>query len=379
MREGTIVRWMRNEGDAVAEGDSVLEIETEKALIEVPALDAGKILRLVAEVGSVVPVGDVLAVLETPDSSRTRAPAMKEASVERSAQSEPAPAVLDEKQKPEPEGRASPLARRLARQLKVDLTGVRGTGPRGLVTEADVQAAVTNRNSSMSADSLKPVRTETLNGMRKAIAAAMSRSVAEAPQVTLTREAGMAGVVAVRREAGEQVSITDVILATVARVMGRHPQLNAHLVGDELRLFDTVNIALAVAVEEGLVTPVLRDVRRKSLAEIAIQRRQLVDKARSKSLRQAELEEGTFTITNLGAYGIDAFTPILSQPQVAILGIGAARPRPSIVDSSVVIRDICSLSLTFDHRALDGAPAARFLAELASLLDNPDQLKKELQ
>jgi pyruvate dehydrogenase E2 component (dihydrolipoamide acetyltransferase) len=386
MREGTIVRWVRREGDAVAEGDPVLEIETDKAIIEVPAMDAGTIIRLVAEVGSVVPVGDVLAILEGPDDSGARASELADTLGENNPQPTAmtgvsAPlnrAAVNEEQQLEREGRASPLARRIARELRVNLARVYGTGPRGLVTEADVRAAASTSEADISADALRPVRTETLSGMRKAIAVAMSQSIAEAPQVTLTREAGMAGVSSVRKEASEHVSITDVILATVAHTLVRHPRLNAHLIGDELRLFEAVNIALAVALEDGLVTPVFRNVRRMSLAEIATHRRQLVDKAHRKTLRQAELEEGTFTITNLGVYGIDAFTPILNQPQVAILGIGAARPRPSIFKDSVVIRDTCPLSLTFDHRALDGAPAALFLADLANLLDDPDRLKKEL-
>ena len=381
MREGTIVRWVRSEGDAVAEGDPVVEIETEKANMEVPAPSAGVVARLIAQIGAVVPVGDVLAVLEVPDTPGARAAVfagtpsgrpVEPVNVSRST------LVAGKEVQREQEGRASPLARRIARELGVNVGSIRGTGPKGLVTEGDVRAAAATRDVEVMAGPLRPARTEPLSRMRKAIAAAMSRSIAETAQLTLTREVGMAGAAAVLKEATDQISMTDVLLAAVARALTRHQRLNAHLIDDELRLFETVNIGLAVALDEGLVTPVIRDVSRLSLAEISIRRRRLVAEARGKTLRQSDLEGGTFTITNLGAYGIDTFTPILKQPEVAILGIGAIAPRPSVLQGAIVMRDSCPLSLTFDHRALDGAPAALFLADLAHLLGDPDRLKEEI-
>lgn len=389
MVEGTIVRWLRNEGDVVAEGDPVLEIETEKANIEVPALDGGKIIRLVAQVGTVVPVGNVLAVLEIANKSGlptlapvdvTPEPGAKSAfaNVPSTASSAPSKVHAAGQMSGGGEGLASPLARRLARELGIEVASIHGTGPRGLVTETDVRAAAASRQNEEEKNELQPPKSETLSGMRKAIASAMTRSSSEVPQVTLIREAGMSGVSAVRKNAGKDISINDVVLAAVARVLGRHARLNAHLVGDELRFFKIVNIALAVALESGLVTPVLYDVSAMSLTEIAATRRDLVEKARNKALRQSNLEYGTFTITNLGNYGIDAFTPILNQPQVAILGLGTVKPRPVVCDGAIVIREICTLSLTFDHRAIDGAPAALFLDDLANLLDDPARLNKEV-
>lgn len=384
MREGTIVRWIREEGDVVADGEAVLEIETEKALIEVPAPDAGKIVRRVAEVGAIVPVGDVLAVLEVAKGLQTRAaPVSTGTAVESAPQPTLDPSPSGKAPSDAPPliaGRASPVARRLARELGVDVAVLVGTGARGLVTEADIRAAAAARpKSGAGAGSLRPAKVETLRGMRKAIASSMSRSVAEAPQVTLSRETGMAGASALRQGKAPELNITDILVATVARVLGRHPRLNAHLVGDELRFFETVNIALAVAIEDGLVAPVLRDAGRTSLEEIAILRTRLVKDARERNLRQSDLEDGTFTITNLGAYGIDAFTPILSPPQVAILGIGAIRSRPAVVDQAIVARETCVLSLTFDHRALDGAPAALFLSDLSGVLADPARLEEALR
>lgn len=385
MVEGTIVRWLRNEGDVVSEGDPVLEIETEKANIEVPALDGGKIVRLVAEVGSVVPVGDVVAVLEIAGESAATTVAAADAAGSKPASSNadvaprPSPTTRDAGQVPGGgKGLASPLARKLARELGVNIANIRGTGPRGLVTETDVRGATASRQNQRDTDSLPPSKSETLSSMRKAIASAMTRSSTEAPQVTLTRESGMSGVSAVRNDVGKDISINDVMLATVARVLPRHARLNAHLIGDELRLFNIVNIAIAVALESGLTTPVLYDVNAMSLPEIAATRRDLVEKAQNKALRHSNLEYGTFTITNLGNYGIDAFTPLLNQPQVAILGLGTVKPRPIVCDGAIVIHETCTLSLTFDHRAIDGAPAALFLNDLANLLDDPARLKKEI-
>jgi pyruvate dehydrogenase E2 component (dihydrolipoamide acetyltransferase) len=380
MSEATIVRWMCSEGDAVGEGDPLVEVETEKANAEVPAPSSGVIVRIVAEVGAIVPVGELLAVLEAPGEPGAGA-AMMVGAVPGTGD-EPTPASTAaaarrglETQPDERGRRASPLARRLARELGVDLTGIHGTGPKGLVSEADVRAAA----HAAPAGLLRPARTEKLAGMRRAIAAAMSRSLAEAAQLTVTREVGMAGALAVREDARDVATLTDVIVAAVARTLRHHPRLNAHLVGDEIRFFDAVNIGLGVALENGLVTPVIRNASSASLAEIAAQRRDLVDRARAGALRQSELEGGTFTITNLGAYGIDAFTPILNPPEVGILGVGAVKPRPAISAGAVVARDACPLSLTFDHRAVDGAPAALFLADLAELLQDPDRLGEELR
>ena len=382
MVEGTIVRWVCNEGDAVEEGDPLVEIETEKANMEVPAPSAGVVARLVADVGAVIAVGEVLAILEGSDSGDVHtsvpasAPPGRTDSPVQVSDSNQALGVKERRD--DREGGASPFARRIARELGVDISKIRGTGPRGLVTEANVRAAATTQGADVTAGALVPVRTQKLTRMRKAIAAAVSRSITEAAQLTLMREAGIAGASAVREGAPDHVTMTDVILGAVARVLTRHPRLNAHLIGDELRFFDTVNIGIAVALDEGLVTPVIRDVFGLSLAQIVRQSRQLVDKARSGTLRQSDIQGGTFTITNLGAYGIDTFTPILNPPEVAILGIGAAKPRPSISGGAAAMRQTCPLSLTFDHRALDGAPAALFLADLADLLDDPGRLKEEL-
>ena len=379
MSEATIIRWICAEGDTVKEGDPIVEVETEKATAEVPSPNDGVIVRIVADPGLIVPVGQILAEMECAESrrvvnntaSRSEPPRQEDHTNVNITQ-----ALLDEEDKRI--GRTSPLARRIARELGIDVTGLQGTGPGGLIIEGDVRAAAAKGDQGVHAK-LRPARTEKLSSMRRAIAARMIRSLTEAAQLTISRQVGMAGATALREDVEKGLTLTDVILAAVARVLPHHPKLNSHLIGDELRFFDTVNIGLAIALEDGLVTPIIRDVSALSVIGIATQRRALVERARSGKLRQADLEGGTFTITNLGAYGIDAFTPILNQPEVAILGVGAMRSQATIIKGNVIIRDICTMSLTFDHRALDGAPAALFLADLARLLDNPSGLKGEIQ
>jgi pyruvate dehydrogenase E2 component (dihydrolipoamide acetyltransferase) len=386
MSEATIVRWICREGDPVAEGDSLVEVETEKANADVSAPSEGVLVRVLAEVGAVVPVGEVIAILETDGNPAAavaptrplepKADGSRESDV--SSQPEASSRTSDNRLEVR---RASPLARRIARELGVDIHRIPGTGRNGLVTEADVRAAATTSAgaSGAAAASLIAERSETLSGMRRAIATAMSRSLAEAAQLTLMRDVGMSGVVALRERSRERATLTDVLIAVVAEVLTRHPRLNGHLVGDEFRIFKEVNIGIAVALDDGLVTPVIRDVPSLSLEELSATRQRLVEAARNRTLRQSDLEDGTFTITNLGAYGVDAFTPIINPPQVGILGVGALRTRPSFVGEKVVPRQECVLSLTFDHRAIDGAPAALFLAELADLLDDQSQLEELLR
>ena len=383
MSEATIVRWIRSEGDTVAEGDPLVEVETDKAAAEVPAPGSGVIVRVVEKEGAVVSVGGLLATLEVPDDSgrpdsRTSA-VTSTSSTPSSADARKSRAVGEKAYQNRLRKGASPRARRIAGELGVDVAGVHGTGPKGLITEADVRAAgEALKGDSERTSGLRPSRVEKLDGMRKAIAAATSLSLAQSAQLTLTREIGMAGALAFQKRLPEHLTLTDIVVATVAGALMRHPQLNAHLIGDELRFFDVVNIGLAVALEHGLVTPVIRNVCSLTLAEVGTQRRELIDKARHERLHQSNIEGGTFTITNLGGYGIDLFTPILNRPEVAILGIGTVKPRPSISGREIVVRDTCPLSLTFDHRALDGAPVAFFLADLAGLLDDSSRLEEEL-
>lgn len=385
MTEATVVRWLCAEGDAVEAGDALVEVETEKANAEVSAPSAGTVVRQVASVGAIVLVGDLLAVLESdksagmaeePPAAATelhKADAPQNAELSPSIPTDPLTSIAQQ-----PSGRASPLAKRIARELGVDVTTLRGTGQGGMVTESDVRAAAA-RPGGTPTGTFAADRIEKLSGMRKAIAVAMSQSLAQSAQLTLVRETSMEGALAVRESARDLgTTLTDVLLAAVGSTLTRHPLLNAHVLGDEVHFFSKVNIGLAVALENGLVTPVICDVPSLGLRRLTAERRRLVTAARSGALQRRDLEGGTFTVTNLGAYGIDAFTPILNPPEVAILGVGAVRTRPVMSGGGIMPAEQCTLSLTFDHRAFDGAPAALFLAELAALLGDRMRLEEQI-
>jgi pyruvate dehydrogenase E2 component (dihydrolipoamide acetyltransferase) len=378
MTEATVVRWLRSEGERVVRGDALVEVETDKADAEVPAPADGVLRRIVASAGMTVGVGDVLAELETSGAatgnaaSSAAAPAVSEPSVQR-ARREPerGPRRVDRTL-------ASPRARAVARELGVELDGLEGSGPGGVITEEDVRGHGAHGIAASTRSDVTSTR-EPLTKMRRAIGALMRESLATAPQLTLTREVSLAGLRAALADAPGDVSPTDVFVAVAARVLLRHPRLNAHVVGDELRSFEGVDIGLAVAIDGGLVVPVLRGAHVLDLVRLAAERRRLVELARSESLSQPDITGATFTVTNLARYGIDAFTPILNPPEVGILGIGAIRERFELVAGEVRAGESCVLSLTFDHRALDGAPAALFLGDVAAALEAPPRMSELLR
>ena len=386
MTEATIVAWLKNPGDDVRKDEALVEVETEKATAEVEAPADGTLAKLLHEPGAVVGVGEPLAVLQVAGEA---APAPREAAGPREPASEsegsearksapvarpappPAPAAART-------GRASPVARRVAAELGVELAGIEGTGSRWLITEADVRAAAAAGQTDPGASALAVARTEVLAGRRKAIGETLSRDLAASPQVTLTRAVDAGTIAALRAESAEEYSINDFLIAATASALSDHPALNAHLVDGELRYFDQVNIGLAVDLEGGLIVPVLRDVQRLSLDEIRHGRLALVETVRSGTIAPADLMDGTFTISNLGAWEIDAFTPIINPPQVSILGVGRLQERPAVVDGELRPRLEMVLSLTFDHRALDGRVAAEFLGALADVLGSRDALSSRL-
>jgi pyruvate dehydrogenase E2 component (dihydrolipoamide acetyltransferase) len=321
-----------------------------------------------------VGVGDVLAELEavgvavTASSLPPAAPAPAPSPTKRAA-GEPVREVVRSDR-----SLASPRARAVARELGVDLDQVESSGPGGVIAEEDIRRHAATAPAPFDATSTR----EPLTKMRRAIGAAMRESLANAPQLTLTREVSLAGLRAALADARTDASPTDVFVAVAARVLLRHPQLNAHLVGDELRCFEGVDIGLAVSLDDGLVVPVLRRAHVLDLVGLAAERRRLVALARNHSLTQPDITGATFTVTNLGGYGIDAFTPILNPPEVGILGVGAMRDRVEIVAGEVRARESCVLSLTFDHRALDGAPAALFLGDVAAALQEAPRMSELL-
>jgi pyruvate dehydrogenase E2 component (dihydrolipoamide acetyltransferase) len=278
----------------------------------------------------------------------------------------------------EPGGPASPAAKRLARELAVDLATVAGTGPGGRIVESDIRAAADRLPAGVGAPPASHGRIQPLTPMRRAIAERLHQGLASAAQLTLTAEADVTALgeqlERLTAEWGRRVSYTEAAVRACALAIGEHPRVGARWTEEGLVLLERIDIGVAVALDDGLVVPVVRAADSKGLDVLAREIADLAERARTAQLAISETEGGIFSVTNLGGYGIDAFTPLLNPPQTAILGLGRARPRPAVVAGAVVVRTLMVLSLTFDHRVLDGAPAAAFLATVVGLLHEPERV-----
>ena len=389
MNDGEVIKWLKSVGDPIAKGDQLVEIESSKVNAEVEATADGTLGRIDVEEGRIVDVGTVLGhVLEAgesdadlPDVIPARGPAGAPVPVAVK------PAVASAAVGVSPKGGkqiVTPRARRLAKEMSVDLAGILGTGPSGRVTEDDVKtaaAAPTGGTTAAAAplpESVVPVKeTIKLSGLRGTIARRMTES-ATIPAVTLSTTADVTDAIAFQRElVGEwrqhklRPQYQDLVIAAVARALKDSSIANSHLVGDEVRVLDQVNVGIAMAIPEGLLVPVIKNADQKSLLEIAQEVRELAKKAKANRLSIDEMTNSTFSITNLSSYNIDTFDPLLNQPEIGILGIGTVEERPVVVDGEVAIRSIANLNLAFDHRAWDGAPAAEFVRSIAKFLSDP--------
>jgi pyruvate dehydrogenase E2 component (dihydrolipoamide acetyltransferase) len=376
MDEGVFVAWLKNDGDLVRAGEPIFSIENEKAVQEVESLDAGR-LRIAPDgpnPGDIVTVGTVIGSLVRAD--------------------EAAPAILIDQSRAvrSSSPASSPRARRKAVELGVEWTTVSGTGRGGRVRERDVVAAASARAARPATASQPALESDVrpegefevkaIDPIRRAIAERMLRSHHETASVTLTMSIDATNLVglraqfkavASRQESGTiaPIGYSDIAIKLAAMALAQHPLLNSCWDGERILVFRNIHIGLAVDADAGVLVPVIRDVPSLTLRQVAARVRDLVDRARRRGVTADELQGGTFTITNLGPFGIDAFTPIINPPQCAVLGLGrifADAPSPG---SSAATRHRMSLSLTFDHRIVDGAPAARFLQTLASLLEFP--------
>lgn len=431
MEEGTLVEWCKQEGEQVGAGEVLFTVETDKALVEVESLDSG-VLRLppgAPPPGSRVPVGGMLAYLLQPGEELPAAAAGAPAAGPRagtpvltpSAPTGPAaqaPVVAVAESAP----KSSPRARRAARELGVELAGLEGSGRSGRVRERDVQAAASVSTGEVRATPLarrvasaagvdlaavgpagpgRRIQREDVEAaiaasqavpalpaagrivpttpLRRLIAQRLAASAQTTASVTLFVEADAAALVALREDLKAALGPRGLVVPTYNDLMVKlttvaleaHPRLNAYWENDELRLLPDVDIAIAVDTEDGLLVPVLRQAQAKSIRQIAEETRSLVDRARKRQLPLDLLQGGSFTITNLGMYGVDAFTPLLNLPQCAILGVGRIASRPAVHQDQVVPRPMMVLSLTFDHRGVDGGPAARFLDAVRQYVEQP--------
>lgn len=362
MEEGTFVEWLRQDGDSIKVGDPLFVLESDKAAENIEAIDAGilRISRGGPAPGTIVKVGQVLAHLAAAGEVIQEPTTARPAPVQRPASSSPARPIGEKVQREQPAaipGTMTPRARRIASELGIDASNLSGSGRHGRIRERDVRAAATQQS---------PGRLLPHTPTRRTIAARMVAGVTVAAPVTLTTKVDATQLVAQRQRLqaeahGPVPSYTDMLLALTAAALRQHPALRAQWRDDGLFLPDAIDIAIAVDTEAGLLAPVVRNVDTLALTQIAAQTRDLIEQSRAGRLSADQMRGATLTLTNLGMWGIDAFTPIIHLPQCAVLGIGRIVREPAVVHDQIVPRDQMTLSLTFDHRVVDGAPAARFL------------------
>jgi len=385
MESGTIVRWLKSEGEPVEKGEPLFELDTDKVTQEVEAEASGVLLRIAVAEGE-VPVGRTVAFIGAAGEDVPDVPAEEPASDNLSQ------ALSEEPVAPEPEqakpavttnGRvkASPLARRLARERGIDLAALRGTGPEGRIVAEDVERAEAGApkpaSDKLSQATFAAGEAERvpLTNVRKTIARRLTEAW-QIPVFQLQASADMTRTNALvaklrERDPDMRVTVTDVLTKVCAQALMRHREVNAEYTDEALLLHPSANVGIAVAAPQGLVVPVIRGAERLSLAEISTVRGDLVSRARDNKLRTEDLEGGTFTISNLGMFAVESFTAVLNPPQAAIVAIGATVDRVVPVAGELAVRPILTLTATFDHRAVDGAPAAAFLQTLKESLEDP--------
>jgi pyruvate dehydrogenase E2 component (dihydrolipoamide acetyltransferase) len=391
LNEATIVAWRKKEGEWVKKGEPLLEVLTDKAEIEVEAMASGYVRSILWREGEVVPVTQVIAYLADNVEEPVPAPAAVKAPGRVAAPPTPAEAPLAVATGERKRLVVSPRARRLAEADGVDLSLVTPARPGARIVEDDVK-----RYLAQQAEAVKPPpapappppargrvgegmpaeRVVPLAGVRKVIAERMALSAQMTARVTLTTEADATELVALRGRLKEKmpdlkITYTDLLVQIVATALKRHPALNARLVGEEIHLHDAVHMSIAVDTERGLIVPVLRDADKKGLEAISQESKDLAERAHQNKLSPDEMRSGTFTLTNLGTYEIDAFTPLINLPETAVLGVGRIVAKPVVHKGEIVVRQTMVLSLSFDHRVVDGGPAARFLQEVKGLIEEP--------
>jgi pyruvate dehydrogenase E2 component (dihydrolipoamide acetyltransferase) len=433
MLEGTVVRWLKQPGDEVARGDIIAEIETDKATVELEAFDAGVFAKALANEGDVVPVGQAIAILAAPgeqvDGATPSAPAAQAQAAPATAQATSAPPAAASAQ-PEasaaplppaevapaqpapaptqPPGRsragtleearpgrvrASPIAKRIAEERGIDLSRIAGTGPDGRILRKDVEAAVAAAPAPEGEEpaaapvaaptTLPPARPPSpaapgqMTPIRRAIARRMQASKQQAPHYYLTLDIDMTDALDFRAKVNEflgedeRVSVNDLIVKACAIALQRHPKFNCTWEGEGPVRHEAINVGIAIALEDGLIAPAVLDCEAKSLREIARDTKHLVSQARAGRVGQREYTEGTFSITNLGAYGVETLIGIINPPQTAILGVGTVMEQPAVRDGQVIVRQVMKIALSADHRVSDGAEGARFIKEIQGVLEQP--------
>ena len=398
MTEGAIARWIKSEGDEISRGDILAEVETDKAVVEMEAYGNGILRKVIIGEGVTVPVGQIIAIIADADEDL---PDVDAPAAETPAEPESAPGPVAADTAPEPvvapaapAGRikASPVAKKIAAENGIDLASVTGTGPGGRIVKADVEAAVAGGGTPAPAaetSAAAPVQPSAptvalltedipLTSMRKAIARTVVRSKADQPDFWVTVNVEMTAALEARKQInhsmadiGVRVSVNDMILKAVALSIEKHPKWNMSYTDEKLVAHPNINVGVAIALDEGLMVPAILGCQGKSLRDIAIASKDLGARARSGGLTQEEMTGGTFSVSNLGMFGIDEFSAIIFPPQPGILAVGASTPTPVVKDGELAIGNIMKMTLTVDHRVNDGAEGAVFINEIKGFLENP--------
>jgi pyruvate dehydrogenase E2 component (dihydrolipoamide acetyltransferase) len=404
LTEGEIIRWLVNEGDEIKEGEPLVEVETDKALAEIPSPKTGVILKILAKEKEIVKVGQVIVVIGEKGEAVAVAPSKPKSvgvvgELEEAPEEAPALEAKVESVKPvlvSPHALATPAVRALAKELGIAIDQVKGTGPEGRVLEKDVRQAAETKEKPIE-EVKRPTKVRKydlygyvdripLRGVRRSIAKAMVRSKYTAPHVTTMDEADVTELWKIREkekkvaeQKGIKLTILPFIMKAVIAGLMEHPYLNATLddENEEIILKKYINIGVATDTPEGLMVPVVKNAKDKSILTLAEELTQLTEKARNRKIDLADLKGGTFTITNYGALGGIYGTPIINHPEVAILGTGKIRDMPVVKDGKIEVRKILFLALSFDHRVVDGAEAARFLNTIIARLEDPDLILLE--
>lgn len=384
MEEATIVNWFKEEGDPVNNGEAILEIETDKSTVEIEALASGNLGPILYPEGSVVPIGEIITYVVDPGEE-----IQPEKSPPKMASTEEVGGI---DVKPEPQltnrkvssGRvvASPIARRIANELGVDLTSVAGTGPGGRIMEEDVRLAAEEVKTSKTPISKTSPETEEvrpLESIRKLSVERMTESFSTAPHFYLSVEIDASLLLRMREKLILQIeritdvrpTISDFLIKIASQALEEHPEVNSVWDKVGVRRIADINIGLAVATERGLMVPVFHHANQKPLHEITSRRKEVVEKARDGKISLTDLEGGSFTITNLGTFAVDQFNAIINPPQSVIMSVGRIKDRPAVVNNDIVIRPTMIITLSVDHRILDGSEAARFLDTLVEITEDP--------
>jgi len=389
MKQGTVVKWHKSEGDSIKKGEVLFEVETDKVNVEVESFVSGFLRKIIIDKGIEVPIRSPIAIIAdtmdedisdvleaAPSFSFPEADETPEAATER-------PGSQMTKIK------ISPLAKRIAEEKGIDIRTVKGSGPGGRITRKDIEAA-SEGPTKVAAPMVETVKEQGLSKtteeyedipltkMRKVTAERLQHSKVTAPHFYVDMTADGTEIIRLkalldkeREKLKAKVSLNDIVIKAVARALKEFPMVNASFLEDHIRIYRSINIGVAVAMDEGLVVPVLRNADQKSISEISREVRELADRARSRKLLPHEYSGGTFTITNLGMFGVEGFHPIINPPESAILAVGSVIRKPVVIEEEVIIRPCLKLSLAVDHRVIDGALAAQFLSRIKELVETP--------